>query len=90
LGPILGPKGPPVLASQSSISQSSTFFSANKNAESHVARVLSACDAGVEARFFNATRWFQMSGKVPRPSQTFDPPHACRGAAVAETVFDFF
>ena len=27
-------------------------------------RVLSACDAGVEARFFNAIRWLQMSGKV--------------------------
>ena len=50
----------PVLASQSS-----TFFSANKNAESHDARVLSACDADFEARFFNAIRWLQMSGKVP-------------------------
>ncbi len=50
----------PVLASQSS-----TFFSANKNAESHDARVLSACDADFEARFFDAIRWLQMSGKVP-------------------------
>ena len=38
--------GPRVLASQSS-----TFFSANKNAESHDARVLSACDADFEALF---------------------------------------
>ena len=52
--------GPPVLAPQSS-----TFFSANKNAESHDARVLSACDADFEARFFNAIRWLRMSGKVP-------------------------
>jgi hypothetical protein len=27
--------------------------------------VLSACDADFEARFFNAIRWLQMSGKVP-------------------------
>ena len=26
----------------------------------------------------------------PTVAQTFEPPHACRGAAMAETVFDFF
>ena len=54
--------GPPVLAPQSS-----TFFSANKNAESHDARVLSACDADFEALFFTRCpmRWLQMSGKIP-------------------------
>ena len=75
----------PVLASQSS-----TFFSANTNAESHEARVLSACDADFEALFLRDAMASDVGQDPSDPSQTFEPPHACRGAAVAEPVFDFF
>jgi hypothetical protein len=77
--------GPPVLAPQSS-----TFFSANKNAESHDARVLSACDADFEALFLRDTMASDIGQGSRDPLQTFEPPHECRGAAMAETVFDFF
>ena len=75
----------PVLASQSS-----TFFSANKNAESHDARVLSACDVDFEALFLRDAMASDVGQDPSDPSQTFEPPHACRGAAMADTVFDFF
>ena len=65
------------------------FFS-HKNSETHDARVLSACDADFEALFLRDTMASDV-GQGPRdPSQTFEPPHACRCAAVAEPVFDSF
>jgi hypothetical protein len=52
--------------------------------------VLSACDVDFEAFFLRDAMASDVGQDPSDPSQTFEPPHACRGAAMAETVFDFF